>query len=77
MVDVVADVHRAIEEATRRGTIRPLGAMILWLFYAQELTITQIAEMLGVSEKTVSRYRDVALRALRDTGILQGYDADD
>ena len=68
-----ADLETAIEAAYKAGTLNAWDALVLYLTYIQDWACPKVAEHLQQSVSKTRRDRDRALRALRDTGLLKGY----
>jgi DNA-directed RNA polymerase specialized sigma24 family protein len=69
-----ADLARAIASAAQSGKLQPWGVIILLLYYFAEWSFQEIADLLHVHEAVVRREHTKALRALKETGLLDGYD---
>ena len=68
-----ADLQRAIDRALAREAISDRQVLVLYLHYVSEFSTDEIAGMMGVKRATVRRDMQRALRAIRDTGYLEGY----
>ncbi len=73
-MDVLVDVHRAIEEASRRGEMSNFQRLLLYLYYFLDVPFVHIAEVFDLHEAFVRRQHRAALQAIKDTGVLDGYE---
>ncbi len=72
-VDAAVDIRNAIEKARKRGSLDDWECVVLCLHYGLELSFRRIADVFNVHEDVVRRARTRALKALQDTGCLDGY----
>ncbi len=74
VVERAADVATAVKEAQKRGTLSSVGAVVLLLYYLEGRPLREVATLIHVSPSTVRRELREALKALRETGLLDGYE---
>ena len=77
VVELGVCLEKAIRTAVRRGSITPLDCAVLYLCYWHGYSDQEIAAEFRLSADAVWRRRKKALRALRDTGVLIGYEANE
>jgi DNA-directed RNA polymerase specialized sigma24 family protein len=75
--DVVAltiDLARAVEAAVRDGSLSGVESLALYLHYAQGWEMDRIAQRLGMRHGEARQALRRALKAIQQTGLLQGYE---
>jgi DNA-directed RNA polymerase specialized sigma24 family protein len=77
VLELAADLHAAMDKAKEDGTLSPMDVAVLFMYYWRDLTFLEIADVLKISVDSVRRRHKRALEAIRETGLLEGYDADD
>jgi len=75
VVALGVDLLRAIESAVASGAISNFDRLVLILYYWRGDTLAEIADLFDLHEDVARRSLHKALRAIRDTGLLEGYAA--
>jgi DNA-directed RNA polymerase specialized sigma24 family protein len=73
LVEVTVDVRNALERAFQEGHIDNFDRWVLLHYYFRDMTMAEIAASADVHEDVIRRAINRALRALRETGYLDGY----
>ena len=72
-IDTMVDVHKAIDAAFQSASIDNFERLVLYFHYWLERTFVDIAEALDVHVDVVRRAQRRALKAIEETGLLEGY----
>ncbi len=76
LADLAADLIAALKAAGRSGSVTAREFEVTYLYYWMSLTFAEIADTLDISVDAARRAHKRMLEALRDTGLLEGYESD-
>ena len=74
VIAMLEDLQQAIDLAQARGDLTPFGTVILYQHYVWGWTFEQIGGHFDIHESTIRREHRKALQAIKNTGMLDGYD---
>lgn len=73
LLDLGVDLQRAMDHAVEAGILGHVQRLVIYLHYWHGLTLREIAEALGKDEEAVREELVGGLRAVKATGMLEGY----
>ena len=76
LADLSADLAAALTAAAHNGSVGACEFEVTYLYYWMGLTFAEIADTLDISEDAARRAHKRMLKALRETGLLEGYEND-
>ncbi len=74
VTEMAVDLVAALRAAQNAGTLAPAGVVVLYWHYVEGETLDTIADRLHLSYDQVRTLHRESLHAIRETGLLEGYE---